>query len=1000
MVTVSLGGPSEPAFVGRETELTRIAEVMTRVQQGEPWLVAIEGESGVGKTTLARHWITSLTGVRVLWARADPSESDLDYGIVEQLLRGVDDRLIARHPLLRGDVATSSPVGIGGELLGVVGEVQAEGPVAIVIDDVQWADRRSIEALSFTFRRLSVDPVLVVVVVRGERDHLDEPTRRMLISIERRLRLPVSGLRLDDVEPLATALGAGELDATTIRRLYDSTGGHTLYLQTVLSDPDSWDRLGNGEGVVPASLAIAIGDQLAVLADDTRNLLNMLAVVNARVPLAVAADGAGVSSPSAAVEAAVRAGLVDWWPAEPTCPVRIRHTLQRDAIYAALPAGKRRALHARAVGMVDQAAAWYHRVASLDHPDEDLAGQMERLASDEAGRARLALAATHLLWASDISPARADRERRLLTAVLHLMLSEETRGLALRPAVEAAGESPLRSCVLGTMAFASGQLGEAEQRFAAALEAAHANPDDAPLAALIANRLAGTYTLLGDGEKVMTWGRWALDTGCLDVAASSQTRTLIAIGASQMSGPRPALLELGYLDPDPGRVEPVHADGLSFRGVFRLLAGNLPPAVADLSASVRLARHGATFTLGLRAYFYLALAQYLAGAWDDVLLTSEQGFSAAAIHSRRFELPLLHLAAGCVPAARGSIEIAEYHARMAEEAAAVLDYGQERLYAAMTRALVCQAASDFGGMADAMGPWHDEAILDGRSRSYGVLWRPLLVEGLVGSGRSDQAAVALGRLRDQAEEAAYLQPALAWLEGWLAEQQGQPDRAGQIYQAGEDRAIADSPPYLARLYFAYGRLLRRTGQRRQAVERLRRANDLYIALGATPFVAATEAELAKCGLPRESTKRRSVLEMTSREAEVAHLIGQRMTNTEIAAELFITPKAVEYHLGNIYAKFGLKGRSQLRDFWPTPAGPLRSEPSVARQSRQSGRARWPAGWRATWSALGGGLSQPSGCCRGPGSSAGRPRWRRSSARFEAGRRPAAGTGWPGRSGCP
>ena len=126
--------------------------------------------------------------------------------------------------------------------------LQAEGPVVIVIDDVQWADRRSVEALSFMFRRLSVDPVLVVVVVRGERDHLDDVTRRMLISIEQRLRLPVSGLRLDDVAPLAAALGAGGLDSTTIRRLYDSTGGHTLYLQTVLSDPDSWERLGNGRG--------------------------------------------------------------------------------------------------------------------------------------------------------------------------------------------------------------------------------------------------------------------------------------------------------------------------------------------------------------------------------------------------------------------------------------------------------------------------------------------------------------------------------------------------------------------------------------------------------------------------------------------------------------------------------------------------------------------------------------------------------------------------------
>src|SRR5580704_546526 len=173
---------------------------------------------------------------------------------------------------------------------------------------------------------------------------------------------------------------------------------------------------------VPASLATAIADQLIVLSEDTRTLLEMLAVVNARVPLALLGDAAGVRSPSAAIEPAVRAGLVEWSPHEPTSPVRIRHALQRDAIYGSLPPGKRREWHARAVAVVDESAAWYHRVASLDLPDEDLAGQLERLAGEEAAGGHLPLAATHLLWASDISAARADRERRLLTAVLHLNL--------------------------------------------------------------------------------------------------------------------------------------------------------------------------------------------------------------------------------------------------------------------------------------------------------------------------------------------------------------------------------------------------------------------------------------------------------------------------------------------------------------------------------------------------------------------------------------------------
>ncbi len=240
----------------------------------------------------------------------------------------------------------------------------------------------------------------------------------------------------------------------------------------------------------------------------------------------------------------------------------------------------------------------------------------------------------------------------------------------------------------------------------------------------------------------------------------------------------------------------------------------------------------------------------------------------------------------------------------------------------MARALVCQASGDYLGMADALGYWRDNSALDGRSRVYAVLWRPLLVEGLVGSGQSEQAAAALERMQAESSQVSCLPPALAWLEGWLAEQRDTPDQARRIYQRGEDTASTESPVHTARLLLAHGRLLRRTGQRRLAVERLRRANDLYLALRAAPFIARTEEELAACGLPQEASKRRSALEMTGRETEVAHLIEQGMTNAEIAAELFITPKAVEYHLGNIYAKFGLHGRQQLRGFveqWRQPA---------------------------------------------------------------------------------
>ena len=913
--------PPMEVFVGRAWELARVAEIIARVETGQPWLVAIEGDPGVGKTALARRCLSGTPGLRVLSARGDQAEADLEFGIVGQLLRTAG----AAFPAFStgdGTGSAASSFAVGARLLEVVGEQQATRAVAILIDDLQWADRKSVEALTFMLRRLSVDQVVAVAAYRGTSDHLDEAAQRMLVSVEDRLQLRLGGLGPEEVGSLAAALTAGPLEEEAIQRLYQDTGGHPLYLRTVLSEGFDFDPRLRGRLALPRSLTEAIGDHLRVLPPRTRAILEILAVLNVRLPLAQLGEAAGIGWSGEAIEPAVASGLVHWSPEEPTCPVEIRHPLVRDAIYAGIAPARRRRLHARAASIVSESASWKHRVASLDLPDEQLAGELEQLAGEEAAGGRLALAATHLQWASDISPARADRERRLLTAALHLTLAEEARGLALRPAVEESAPSPLRSCVLGTMAFSSGRLAEADLLFSQALAQARDNPGSQPLAAVIASRLAIVCALLGDADKVQALGRWALNTGCLDAAATSMTRTVLAVGASQVAGPRAGLAELAHLDADPARVSLVDVDGLSFRGGFRLLAGDLGPAISDLTTSFAMARRGATVTAGQRACCYLALAQYLTGAWDDVLLTAEQGFSAAAIHTRRYELPLLHLAAACVPAGRGQTEEAEQHAQRAQEAAASLDYGQERVYAAMARALICQASGDYLGIADALGPWQDEKALDGRSHVYAVLWRPLLAEGLLGSGQLKQAAALVDRIRAEDGQIGYLGPALAWLQGWLAEQQGNPGQAREIYARGEDTAGPQSPVYTARLLLAHGSLLRRTGSRKDAIERLRRAAGLYEALRAAPFTARTDEELAACQLPVSPGKKRSPLALTSRETEVAHLVGRGMSNPQIATELFVSRKAVEFHLGNIYAKSGLQGRQQLRRYveqWRQPA---------------------------------------------------------------------------------
>jgi AAA ATPase domain len=282
-------------FVGRVAELAWVAEVLTRVEAGQPWLVAIEGDPGMGKTTLARRCLAQ-AGLKVLSARGDQAETHLDFGIVDQLLRAAGDAVPTVPSTGEAGPAASS-FAVGAHLLEVVGEQQATGGIALVVDDLQWADRRSVEALTFMLRRLSVDPVVALVVYRGPGDRLGEAAQRMLRSVENRLDIPLGGLSPDEVAEMAAALTAGSLDSDTVQWLYQGTGGHPLYLRTVLSEGSGFDPQAPGRRALPRSLAAAVGGHLRVLPLETRSIVEMLSVLNLRLPLTQLGQAAQVDSP-------------------------------------------------------------------------------------------------------------------------------------------------------------------------------------------------------------------------------------------------------------------------------------------------------------------------------------------------------------------------------------------------------------------------------------------------------------------------------------------------------------------------------------------------------------------------------------------------------------------------------------------------------------------------------------------------------------------------------
>src|SRR3984885_3647467 len=231
--------PPLEVFVGRAAELARMAQVVASVETGQPWLVTIEGEPGVGKTALARRSLaatgigTGSEGFRVLSARADQAEADLACGLADRWLGAAGASSSLAAPLaapVGGTGPAASSFAVGAQLLEVVGAQLAVSPGVIFLDDLQWADRKSVEALTFMLRRLSVDPVLAVVTYRRPQERLNEAARRLLPGGGDRPPIMLEGLGPDEAATLVGVIRPEPLDDEMVSRLYRDTGGHPLYL--------------------------------------------------------------------------------------------------------------------------------------------------------------------------------------------------------------------------------------------------------------------------------------------------------------------------------------------------------------------------------------------------------------------------------------------------------------------------------------------------------------------------------------------------------------------------------------------------------------------------------------------------------------------------------------------------------------------------------------------------------------------------------------------------
>lgn len=895
-------GVAPSVFVGREAELEVLSAQLARATAGVSPVVVVEGPAGIGKTALTRRFLAG-SGPRLLWASGEEGESRLAYGVLNQLAGGADaGSWLTPRP-------REDPLVVGTRLLEFLDALQDQEAVTLVVDDAHWADTPSLQALSFTLRRLQADCVLAVFVTRDSA-LLPENVRRLL-DTDRGLIVRLGGLDAAEVGELAKHVGVTDLPLRAVERLCTHTGGNPLYARALLDELDP-RVLARTEGVLPAprSFGLVVLARLASVSTPARHLVEAAAILGRRCSLGLAAAVAELADPAAPLEEVVAAGLLE--VPEPLAPVTVTfpHALVASAIYHDLSSTRRSALHARAAALLDHPAALEHRVAAALVENDELAAELAAYAGEEANQGALAAAAVHLQAAARLSRHQSARDRFLVEVVdLLLRAGEVAEALGLAPELDQVADTARRRFVLGHLALLTGRHGEAEELLRGAWE--RADPDaEADVATLASGLLCQLCAIQVRAEEAVTWGRRSLE--CAPELAATGLSTL-AVYLALLGRDKEALT---VVSPAAEYTRPHHArdiDALLGRGTVRLWIGELATAREDLSRVVEDLRPHLTSRTALLALAYLAEAHYRLGAWEDSVVQANLAVSLAGDAGQVWMLGFLNSQAVYAPAARGQWEAADAYLGAAEAVAHAGGLaGQGYVGAARVHLATCR-----GEPARAV-----EAALGllGLPRREGIdepgvfTWREQYVDALIALRRLEEAAGALVAYEALAHRRGrkLAMAGAGRVRGNLEAARGRPERARAAFDVAFSHLDDVPAPFdRALLEDAYGRFLRRVGERRAAAARLEAAREGFAALRAGPFMERVERELAACGLSPRRRSGNPALDLTPQELAVARLVAAGGSNREVAAELVVSVKTVGYHLGNVYAKLGVSSRSQL-----------------------------------------------------------------------------------------
>ena len=908
------------AFVGRQVELAALRARLAAARAGVPQVVEIQGPAGIGKSALVEQFLQEPGGdvpPVVLRASGEETEILLAYGMVGQLARsaGTAGAGVEVVPPTRPGTVLDDAVTVGSRLLELLGALETTAPVVLVVDDVQWVDQPSLKSLVFVLRRLVADPVLVVLTVRDtEVPDLPDSLRRIVTGAggtELRLR----GLGEQDLCHLAGEMGLGELSSAAAERLRDGTHGNPLYARALLEEVPraEWDR-GDRPLPSPRSFRRLIGRRHDACGAETQRLVDAAAVLGPQCELPLAARLGDVADALAAVDEAAACELLV--PSTGRLPWRLSfpHPLVRSALYDALGPVRRAALHTAAAALVeDEAAALRHRIAAAPARDATLSADLARFADREARRQAWRSAAAHLVEGARLAPDPAEEERMLLSAVSWLLQTgDAATAETFAPAVRNFPGSPLRDSVLGSLAMARGEPAVAEEFLKSAWERCGRETEQEVVAGIALQYAVHRYGRL-DAAGAVEWCHRAIERTGPHTATRQTARTYLAHSLGYSGRMAEAFAATSDADGDPGDVGFAWLQPRSARGMLRMVDGDLAGARADLAAVATTARELGVLNTAAFAFATLSRADYLAGDWDEAVLHAERALAVNDESELGFTQAMVQSIAALVPAARGEWAAAEA-VLGGPQRAQPGDYERSVLALAVSRARLAESRGDAGGVLAALAPVPDFPFRDAVDEPGFWSWADLYAEALVATGRVAEADALLPPHEERAAQRGRrsAKARMARARGRVEAAAGRPERAEEAFERALETAREAGYPFeRAKVELAAGQFLRRAGQRRRAVELLAAAHETFSSLGARPWVARCETELSGSGLRPAPRGERYRAVLTSQELVVARLASAGRTNREIAGELVVSVKTVEYHLRNAFQKLGITRRREL-----------------------------------------------------------------------------------------